>query len=137
MTACMAAVESVHATEHVLKPIADTWLREVSPGSANDADFVSVWARGIDPAEGNNARYGVLSFDLSGVTQPIASARLEFYMVELLAEHRVSVQAGSATGGAGHRERQRADMEWLSRGKPHGNPTRRASGSTICRPTTP
>ena len=71
------------ATEYVLNPVADTWIRELAPTANYDADLLSVWSRNVDPAsEGDNARYSALSFDLSGVTEPITSVRLELYMVD-------------------------------------------------------
>ncbi len=79
---CLSLCATAAAAEIVLNPIADIWLREYKPDSVYDADFVSVWAPNTSPNEdGNNARHGVLSFDLSTITKPIASARLELYMV--------------------------------------------------------
>jgi hypothetical protein len=73
----------------VLNPIADIWLREAHPDTPYDADFISVWSRNTSPLDdGNNARYGLLSFDLSGVTVPITSARLELYLVDYVRNTR-------------------------------------------------
>lgn len=67
----------------VLNPIADTWIREYMPDGIYDADMLSVWANNTSPGEdGDNARYGILTFDLSSVTVPITSARLDLYMVD-------------------------------------------------------
>ena len=77
----LAELPLCQATEVVLDPIADAWIRQYAPTGNYDADFISVWAGTTDPTDGENARYGVLSFDLSGITAPIVSARLELYAV--------------------------------------------------------
>lgn len=80
---CLVLCTTASAAETVLDPIADTWIRQFLPDGVYDADFLTVWSPGTSPGEdGDNARHGVLSFDLTSITKPIASARLELYMVD-------------------------------------------------------
>ena len=81
ITACLIG-PNVQAAGIVLNPIADTWIRRVGArhGLRRRLHFGLV-AQHQSADDGDNARYGVLSFDLSGVTVPITSARLELYLV--------------------------------------------------------
>lgn len=77
IAACVFCTGSAFAADIVLNPSADLWIRESAPSSSYENDLLSVWAPGPDAN-----RYGLLSFDLSGVSQEIVSARLELYSID-------------------------------------------------------
>lgn len=62
--------------DYVLTATSDGWVREVNPGAFYENDLVSVWAN-ENPGEGR--RYGLLTFDLSQIDEPITDAVLRLY----------------------------------------------------------
>ena len=71
---CTCCAATVVAEQVVLNPVTDVWIREATPDGTFENDLLSVWTAG---PEGN--RYGMLSFDLSGVAGEITGAHLELY----------------------------------------------------------
>ncbi len=77
IAACLFCIGSAQAEQVVLNPSADIWIRESAPTSVYEDDLMSVWAAGPDMT-----RYGLLAFDLSGVTGEITGAHIELYAIE-------------------------------------------------------
>ncbi len=74
LTACVTPSATL-ATEVILNPAIDTWLHEDYPDATRENDLISVWT----PNAGEGWRDGLVSFDVSGISEPIVSARLELY----------------------------------------------------------
>ena len=75
--------------DYVLTPTADGWVREKDSDAFYEHDLVSVWANAPDSYDSSQygQRYGLLSFDLSGVDVPITDAVLELYAKDGSALH--------------------------------------------------
>ena len=71
----------INGGQYVLTPTADGWVREKDSDAFYEHDLVSVWANRPESYDPNlyGQRYGLLSFDLSGVDVPITDAVLELY----------------------------------------------------------
>lgn len=66
-----------------IEATADTWVREISPDSSFNSDFISVWSGTSRPGQGDDGmrRYGILEFDISAAAgQLITGATLQLYM---------------------------------------------------------
>lgn len=75
-----------------LNSASDTWVRESNPGRAYYGDnAISVWAG--SPSTGDQRRSGALEFDLSSVSDPITSARIELYAMPVTGADSCSYDA--------------------------------------------
>ena len=87
----LACVVSAGAAEVILNPVTDVWIREDGPDTTYEDDLLSVWAPGPE-----NSRYGMLSFDLSGITGEITGATLELYSRDYWRNATATRQTASA-----------------------------------------
>ena len=65
--------------QYVLVATSDGWVREVNSDAFYENDLVSVWS---NENPGDGLRYGLLTFDLSEIDEPITEAVLQLYACE-------------------------------------------------------